>query len=85
VGSTIITEFTFQFVGRLTEEDRSASVRFLRKDGDPGAAQEARDHRVGFRMTRARHFIVRLAESHLTPRLFGQILWRIERLAWHPT
>jgi hypothetical protein len=26
-----------------------------------------------------------LAESHLTPRLFGQILGRIERLAWHPT
>jgi hypothetical protein len=26
-----------------------------------------------------------LAESYLTPRLFGQILGRIERLAWHPT
>jgi len=33
----------------------------------------------------ARHFLVHLAESHLTQRLFGQILWRIERLAWHPT
>ena len=27
----------------------------------------------------------RLVESHLTSRLFGQILRRIERLAWHPT
>ena len=26
-----------------------------------------------------------LAESHLTRRLFGQILRRIERLTWHPT
>ncbi len=26
-----------------------------------------------------------LAESPLASRLFGQILWRIERLAWHPT
>lgn len=26
-----------------------------------------------------------LAESHLTQRLFGQILGRIERLPWHPT
>ena len=33
----------------------------------------------------ARYFILQLAESHLTPRLFGQILGRIERLAWHPT
>ena len=33
----------------------------------------------------ARYFILQLAESHLTPRLFGQILWRIERLVWHPT
>ncbi len=28
---------------------------------------------------------VQLAESHLTQRLFGQILGRIERLAWYPT
>ena len=28
---------------------------------------------------------LQLAESHLTQRLFGQILGRIERLAWHPT
>jgi hypothetical protein len=27
----------------------------------------------------------RLVESHLTSRLFGQILRRIKRLAWHPT
>jgi len=26
-----------------------------------------------------------LAESHLTRRLFGQILRRVERLTWHPT
>jgi len=28
---------------------------------------------------------LQLAESHLTPTLFRQILWRIERLAWSPT
>ena len=28
--------------------------------------------------------ILQLAESHLTPTLFRQILGRIERLAWHP-
>jgi hypothetical protein len=33
----------------------------------------------------ARYFILRLAESHLTQRLFGKILGRIERLAAHPT
>jgi len=33
----------------------------------------------------ARYFVLQLAESHLTSRLFGQILGRIERLAWHPT
>jgi len=27
----------------------------------------------------------KLAESHLTRRLLGQILGRIERLVWHPT
>jgi hypothetical protein len=32
----------------------------------------------------ARYFILRLAESHLTARLFRQILGRIERLASHP-
>jgi hypothetical protein len=30
-------------------------------------------------------YILHLAESHLTRRLSGQILGRIERLAWHPT
>jgi len=34
---------------------------------------------------RARYFTLQLAESYLTPRLFGQILGRIEQLAWHPT
>ena len=33
----------------------------------------------------ARYFVVRLAEIHLTRRLFGRILGRIERLAWRPT
>jgi hypothetical protein len=42
--------------------------------------------KTGGRLIRhARHFIARLTEGHLTQRLFGQILWRIERLAWHPT
>jgi hypothetical protein len=31
------------------------------------------------------YFILQLAESYLTLRLFGPILRRIERLAWHPT
>jgi len=26
-----------------------------------------------------------LAESELTQHLVAQIIWRIERLAWHPT
>jgi len=33
----------------------------------------------------ARYFVLQLAESDLTRRLFGQILGRIERLAGHPT
>jgi hypothetical protein len=33
----------------------------------------------------ARYFILQLAESHLTPTLFRQILGRINRLTWHPT
>jgi hypothetical protein len=42
--------------------------------------------KTGGRLIRhARYFVLQLAESHLTSRLFGQILWRIERLAWHPT
>ncbi len=42
--------------------------------------------KTGGRLIRhARYFILQLAESHLTQLLFGQILWRIERLAWHPT
>jgi len=32
-----------------------------------------------------RYFTLQLAESYLTPRLFGQILGLIERLARHPT
>ena len=42
--------------------------------------------KTGGRLIRhARYFILQLAESHLTPTLFRQILGRIERLAWHPT
>ena len=39
----------------------------------------------GHLIRHARYFILQLAESHLTQSLFGQILGRIERLAWHPT
>jgi len=28
---------------------------------------------------------LQLAQSHLTRRLFGQILRRVEQLTWHPT
>jgi Transposase DDE domain group 1 len=42
--------------------------------------------KTGGRLIRhARSFVLQLAESHLTSRLFGQFLGRIERLAWHPT
>jgi hypothetical protein len=42
--------------------------------------------KTGGRLIRhARYFVLQLAESHLTSRLFGKILGRIERLAWHPT
>ncbi len=42
--------------------------------------------KTGGRLIRhARYFVLQLAESHLTSRLFGQIIRRIERLAWHPT
>lgn len=41
--------------------------------------------KTGGRLIRhARYYILQLAESHLTWRLFGQIL-AIERLAWRPT
>jgi hypothetical protein len=47
---------------------------------------EQRLFKTGGRLIRhARYFVLQLAESHLTSRLFGQILGRIERLAWHPT
>jgi hypothetical protein len=42
--------------------------------------------KTGGRLIRhARSFVLQLAESYLTGRLFRQILGRIERLAWHPT
>ena len=33
----------------------------------------------------AQYYILQLADRHLTRRLFGQTLGRIERLAWHTT
>ncbi len=40
--------------------------------------------KTGGRLVRhARWFVLQLAEGHLTRRLFGQILGRIERLVWH--
>ncbi len=42
--------------------------------------------KTGGRLIRhARYFILQLAESQLTQRLFAQIIRRIERLAWHQT
>ncbi len=38
----------------------------------------------GHLIRHARYFILQLGESYLTRSLFGQILGRIERLAWHP-
>lgn len=47
---------------------------------------QQRVFKTGGRLIRhARYFVLQLAESCLTRRLFGQILGRIERLAWHPT
>jgi hypothetical protein len=41
--------------------------------------------KAGGRLIRhGRHFILPLTGNHLTQRLFGQILGRIERFAWHP-
>jgi len=41
--------------------------------------------KTGGCLRHARYFVLQLAESYLTQRLFGQILSRIERPAWHPT
>ena len=42
--------------------------------------------KTGGRLIRhARYFTLQLAESHLTPTLFRQILGRIERLSGYPT
>ncbi len=47
---------------------------------------QQRFFKTGGRLIRhARYFVLQLAESHLTARLFGQILPRIERPTWHPT
>ena len=71
----------------------SQRVNLLRRLALPPAIQswsltslQQRLFKTGGRLIRhARYFILQLAESHLTRRLFGQILRRIERLAWHPT
>ncbi len=42
--------------------------------------------KTGARLVRhARYYRLQLAESHLTQRLFEQIIARIGRLVWHPT
>ena len=42
--------------------------------------------KTGGRLIRhARYYILRLAESHLRPRLFEQVLGRVERLVWDVT
>jgi len=47
---------------------------------------QQRVFKTGGRLIRhARYFVLQLAESYLTRRLFAQILRRIERLAGHPT
>jgi hypothetical protein len=49
-------------------------------------SRQQRLFKPGGRLIRpARYCILQLAEGHLTQLLFGQILGRIERLAWHPT
>ena len=49
-------------------------------------ASRERLFKTGGRLIRhARYFVLQLAESQLTQRLFAQIMRRIERLAWHPT
>ena len=49
------------------------------------ASLQQRLFKTGGRIRHARYFVLQLAESRLTKTLFGQILGRIERLAWHPT
>ena len=50
------------------------------------ASLQQRLLKTGGRLIRhARYFTLQLAESYLTPRLFRQIVARIERLPWHPT
>ena len=59
---------------------------YSRPAGYEDTNEAERLFKTGGRLTRhARYFVLQLAESHLTARLFGQILARIERLAWHPT
>jgi hypothetical protein len=65
---------------------------FLRRLVLPAAIQswsltslQRRLFKTGRLIRHARYSVLQVAESHLTSRLFGQILGRIERLAWHPT
>jgi hypothetical protein len=52
----------------------------------PDAPAAHRLFNTGGRLIRhARYFVLRLSERHLTSRLFGQILGRVERLAGQPT
>src|SRR5574337_362462 len=47
---------------------------------------QQRVFKTGGRLIRhARYYLLQLAESHLTRRLLGQTVARIEQLAWHPT
>jgi len=49
-------------------------------------SSQQRPFKTGGRLIRhAPYFILQLAESHLTQRLFGKILGRIELLAAYPT
>jgi hypothetical protein len=54
--------------------------------GLPWHSLQQRLFKTGGRLSRhARHFMLQLAESYLTPALFRQILGRTERPAGHPT
>jgi hypothetical protein len=69
-----------------THWTRPSRHRFRANEVRSLTSLQQRLFKTGGRLIRhARYFILQLAESHLTQRLFPQILRRIERLAWHPT
>ncbi len=77
-----------EFRGAMVTSDREDLL--VRPHSRPSYAPLVRSRSVLFKtggrlIRHARYFVLQLAESHLTSRLFGQILGRIERLAWHPT